>query len=341
MRHRFTRQSHLPACASLIHPGLAPPDRLRARLPSIWGRLLEKEQMISLVIEDPGASGFRAVVGFGMSVFASDAFLAAYLAAPHPHLAARIYEELEAGRSPILSIEQIRQANSTSGLSLIVLHFGQREIDPRDPETMAALAMAHQSFRLAHEGYRINRVLHEACGDQLEVLRAGGHLVKSDFAAAYGSKPPTPERRSWLCGLYRDDRETWLPGATLAFLFRPLQVKFGFTAAEQRILLRALVEEVSDEEIAADLGVSVDAVKKLWRSVYHRVSAAESGIFGRHNDDNRSTRGRERRRHLLAYLQSHLEELRPRARTANSRAVSRRLRPPSTDDATRSRLSKE
>lgn len=267
------------------------------------------EQMLSLAIADPRTSGPQSMAAFGMSVFVSDAFIERYLAAPRPHLAARIYEEIAAGRSPLLDPEAVRQANAGAGLNLVMLHYCQHDWDFAKPKTMEVLFASHASVRLAHEGYRVRRVFEEAFAEQRQLLSSGGLLLKSDFADAYG--PDRPERlRSWLYGLYREDVQHDLPGPTVSFLFHQNRPRFGLSPAEQRVLLRAIVEENTDQEIADELGVSADAIKQVWRRVYERVTEVEPQILGSGSEPE-LTRGNEKRRRVLAYLRAHLEELRP------------------------------
>ena len=94
------------------------------------------------------------------------------------------------------------------------------------------------------------------------------------------------------------------------FLYQPPQ--FGFRPSEQRLLLTAL-RGGTDEEIADELGISVSAIKKNWRSIYDRVTVQCPELI--RNDPLReeltSERGKEKKQHLLAYLREHPEELRP------------------------------
>jgi hypothetical protein len=67
------------------------------------------------------------------------------------------------------------------------------------------------------------------------------------------------------------------------------------------------------EELAKSLSISPWTVKKCWHAIYERVTDIDGELLppqiacGAHV----SSRGAERRRHLLNYLRQHLEELRP------------------------------
>jgi hypothetical protein len=83
--------------------------------------------------------------------------------------------------------------------------------------------------------------------------------------------------------------------------------------------------------------VSLDAVKKSWRAIYERVDTVAPRLLGaRVVTGEVPHRHAERRRHLLDYLRTHLEELRPVASQRShvhagaglSRRVARDVAPP-------------
>lgn len=91
--------------------------------------------------------------------------------------------------------------------------------------------------------------------------------------------------------------------------------KLGLSRGEQRLLLSAL-PGATDEHLAATLGISLPAVKKLWVSIYLRVDDHLPALIA---DSSRChlqaiRRGKEKRRRLLEYLRNHPEELRPVSR---------------------------
>src|SRR5688500_10691234 len=93
-----------------------------------------------------------------------------------------------AGRSPVLSPAQIRHANATDGLSLVVLHFGLRNPDLTDERTQRALQAGMAGFFFFHGGYRLKILLQEIYGQQHAdfVVAGGGHLL-SDMGHATGT----------------------------------------------------------------------------------------------------------------------------------------------------------
>ncbi|WP_211452674.1 hypothetical protein [Collimonas antrihumi] len=67
-----------------------------------------------------------------------------------------------------------------------------------------------------------------------------------------------------------------------------------------------------DEEIAAELGIAWNTVRKRWGDIFQRAEDALPGIFGNAPAANPgAARGVEKRRPLLVFLEEHPEELRP------------------------------
>jgi DNA-binding CsgD family transcriptional regulator len=315
MFHRLLRSSDFDACVPLLHPGFRADPQVCAKLPSIWRRLHVNGQLHGGTVVDPARPEPDAIVAVGMSVFVSEPFLAGYLASPAPYVSALVYEQILAGRSPVLPPNELPAANSSGGLNLLILHFGVRRSGADEDRVRAIAATAQEGFRLSHVGYRVRRVLQEAYGPQeLPFFKAGGFQLKSDYEghAARNGDRWRPEERPYLMGLYREDPESCYPGNGMSDLFQHAEPRFHFAPAEQRVLLRAVMD-ASDADIADALGVSHDAVKKCWRRVFERTVAAAPDMFGDVLEDE-GTRGKEKRRRLLQYLRYHLEELRPFAR---------------------------
>ena len=76
------------------------------------------------------------------------------------------------------------------------------------------------------------------------------------------------------------------------------------------MLERALLSQ-SDMEITASLGVSMATIKKAWASIFDRVRRRAPLVIPPAVASADGQRGPEKRRHVLGYVQSHLEELRP------------------------------
>ncbi|HEU4618919.1 MAG TPA: hypothetical protein VFV10_12835 [Gammaproteobacteria bacterium] len=323
MRYRLALTSDLQDCAALLPNAFKASAGVRARLPELWQRLIEVNAPNVIVIEDEGG-----LEGCAISAHVSGAFVDEALAEPKPHLSARFYEQMLAGRSVLSTPAEVRRANSSAGLNLLVLHFGLLDHDLSSERTRAALRSGSQAFYFFNGGYRYKLLVNEVYGRQAaEYMQAGGFRVLHEFER-HGDAPAD---RSFLMGL----RKEWVSmGAIneMGFLFDPPAPRFGFTPGEQRVLLRAMLTE-SDAEIAEHLGVSLDSVKKTWRRVFDRATSVAPYLFAaegtgagggrsrggveargsrsRARARSEQARGSEKRRYLLDYLRLHLEELRP------------------------------
>jgi DNA-binding CsgD family transcriptional regulator len=265
------------------------------------------------VIEDPERRHPDGIESFAACVFVSDAFIAEFLAAPHPYFSAIIYERVLRGDSPILSLSAVRDGNSGPGLNLVCLHFCLRDPDLDHPRTRQALQVFNVAFFFFFAGYRINSLYQEVYGSQhAAYLKGGGLRLIADFRSHLVDKGTKPAQASqpYVFGLRKEEIA---PAAVhpLSHLFHSLPPRFGFTGAAQRILERAMLNQ-TEGEIAEDLGVSPDAVKKTWRAIYQRVDDVAPHMLGKATRPvHEGQRSGEKRRHLLEYLRTHLEELRP------------------------------
>jgi hypothetical protein len=285
------------------------PIELRRQLPALWADLLTREILQMTVIEDLDRAHPDGIEAFGATVFLEDRFIDDVCVTPRPYFATEVYRRVLDNRSPLLSPARVRAANSTSGLNLAVLHFGLRQPALDRERSQRALQVGSAGFFFFHAGFRLNVLVQEVYGrEQAAYMRAGGFRLVSDFAGQLTGGEADSDTQPHLFAL---DRQSVTPAAVspLTFLFHRPDPRLGFTEAEQRVLVRALLNE-PDLRIAQSLSVSIDTVKKTWRSIYARVAqhapylmpAAEGGGSGR---------ALEKRRHVLDYVRTHLEEVRP------------------------------
>jgi hypothetical protein len=119
-------------------------------------------------------------------------------------------------------------------------------------------------------------------------------------------------------------RKEWIvPGAVnqLAFLFHPLPPNSVCRRPSKACCFGALLNE-SDQQIADESGITLDAVKKTWRRLYERMTLTAPHVLGTEAHGQVAPgRSTEKRRHLLEYIRMHPEELRA-FKTALSPATS-------------------
>lgn len=307
-------------CASMLEGRLAYEECLIAELPRAWLRLLEDQAMTASVFENWEDSELPEILGFGVSVFVTDAWVAAAKNSAEPYLTARtVHSELRDSASPVLRPQDIERQPDAS-LHILILHYCETpSLEPDLARTLRYLAM--QDFLATSRGYRIKEVIQEVWDEiDPEFVLNGWGKVRTGYESYFtdrGESVPPPGQRPYLIGFTREEalRE---PGDLIAPLFTFIAPRFSFSPAEKRVIRQALLGR-TDRQQAWELHVAVPTVKSHWRSIYDRVLRVDPTLLG---DAQRSgteprptrgrpTRGREKRRQLLEYIRRHPEELCP------------------------------
>jgi hypothetical protein len=203
----------------------------------------------------------------------------------------------------LLRPKQISAENEGAGLDLVFLHYATRRAEGDDETARTIHRLSSQTFVFALAGYFCRRLVHEVWDpESLPALSAlGFHAPDSRTDAASSS----------LLVLEATDVAA-IPFHPFAFLFFKRASRLGFTLAQQH-QLRLALRHLTDEEIAAEMKISVNTVRKRWDEIFLRAAEADPELFGRKKERVARTRGRDRRHLLLSYLSMHLEELAPRA----------------------------
>jgi hypothetical protein len=310
--YRLAELADVDPCMEMMPPEFVCPSDLWARLPDVWRQWLSDGETHFTILEDVERPDLKRRVAFGVSVFVTDEFAAEAQTALPPSVAAQATLRSLEGRSPVLTRTAIGHANSGTGLNLLVLVIGWAADRLEDEEVRRVKARLMEAFLFMHGGYRLNLVMQEVYSIQ-EANRGvaiGARLI-TDYGRFYGDEGlplPPPESRPYLLGIRREEVQEGSAMSPL-FLFSP--PRFAFRSGEQEMLFRALLGE-ADEDLARTLHVSPSTVHKRWQAAYERVAAVAPGLLpGAEASLNERSRGAEKRRHLLSYLRSHLEELRP------------------------------
>ena len=117
-----------------------------------------------------------------------------------------------------------------------------------------------------------------------------------------------PETQSAFAVLTRESALA-APYSAAAALYRYQPPVLRLRPAEQE-LLSVAVSGKTDSELSADLGLSVEATKKRWLSIFARVDQFKPEILSQTSVDSEG-RGPQKRHRVLAYIRTHPEELRP------------------------------
>lgn len=279
-----------------------------------WKALLEREGMKTAVIEREHAGKMR-ILAAGISAFVTDSFMRELKTPPLFWFGPELARRIAAGESPVLSDREVCEANSRKGLNLLVW---ERPLSRDAEDSPDVHGLMVEAYIQAHRGFLFKEMI-TAQSENAEILQwamdAGGLFWDAAKSTYVKSAPNigTAHKKPHIVGITREI-ESQRPSTWVGTLFKYHPPQFGFSRSEQKLLESALEgDRGTDEELAEHLGVSLATIKKMWLSVYGRVTE--------HNPDaipefpraeaGGSQRGKEKRRLILAYLRNHPEELRP------------------------------
>jgi hypothetical protein len=324
LSYRPADVTDIAACLSMIPENFHRRARIAHCLPALWTAWLRERSLQLAVVERDEIDG-RSIVGFGAGVFLTDEFVSR-MTEMEPPISASIHELALRGDSPILTLPQMQRSNSGDGLNNYVLMIGWAHSLENDPAALQRVKAALlDAFYYMHAGYKIKNVLQEMYEDD-EVMRArqiGAHILADNRDRVLDG-----DNEGSGCCLMGATPYTVLEGSALwpMFLYDPPQLFFSL--AEQDVLRLALLDH-TDDQIAAALHISCSSVHKRWRGIIERASDTDVIWMPRAGMTKASgARGLEKRRHLLSYLRSHPEELRPVLRPRK-----RRERPQASDES--------
>ena len=276
----------------------------------IWTALLREPSFHGSVIESEAPIAGHKIVGCGLGVFVRAAFAAREIAHPRPGLNSRIIASVAQQESVLLSRAEIGAHNAGNGLDFVNLYGTWRE-GVLNPDQLAEVhALLGTSFIEHLAGYRFHRVLKEAIGAAgIAFARATGtYRLVAEFS----------ETGSALAVLTRENALA-APYSLAAMLYRYRAPVLRLRPAEQT-LLRAALSGKTDPELGADLGLSVEAAKKRWLSIFSRIDEFMPEILSQAEADG-GGRGPQKRHRVLAYIRAHPEELRPFSWDAQKRKM--------------------
>ena len=297
--------------------GFACEPEIEVFLPKPWRQWLIKGSATMAVMETRDQSGRKRRIAFGISLFVFDPFIAALVNSQvPPPVATAIASQALGGHSPVLTPTAIRRKNSAagSGLNLLCPLIGWLPEVDGDPGLLSLVkAKLLEALVVAHGGYKLRRIFQEIYSEA-EMLRAGiiGVTVLTNYSAFYGDALPTPDERAYLVGM---ERETVQESSTLWPLFLYTEPIIFFSNLEQEVLRLAGLG-VTDTQVADALTVSRSTVHKRWHTILSRAAPHAAVWLPKFDSALLTTpgRGAEKRNHLLNYLKSHPEELRPAER---------------------------
>lgn len=300
MYWRPISESDLSECLDIQPACLG--DRIAGRRTAlgVWESLLDHPSFLANVIESDRPIAGHKILACGMGVFVTKAIADREIKNPQPGLNSRIIAGIASGESVVLSRNQIGAGNAGEGLDFVNMYGTWRDKIMNARQLAEVQALLGSSFVEHFAGYRFNRVLKEAVGhSRIALARATGtYRVVAEF----------PESESALA-VATPESVSAAPYSVAAALYRYQPPVLRLRPAEQRLLAAALVGK-TDAELSADLGLSIEAIKKRWMSIFERVDQFKPGILSRADADS-DGRGPQKRHRVAAYIRTHPEELRP------------------------------
>jgi hypothetical protein len=266
----------------------------------VWKGLLHDASFLANVIESERPLKGHRIVACGMGVFVTKSFADREIKSPRPGLNSRIIAGVAEGDSPLLSRAQIAAGNAGEGVDFVNMYGMWREGIMSSDQLSEVHALLGTSFVEHFAGYRFNRVLKEAVGESSIAL-----------ARATGTYRIVAEFNKTESALVVATRESVLtaPYSVAAALYRYQAPELHLRPAEQSLLVAALAGK-TDAELSEDLGLSIEAIKKRWMSIFDRIDEFKPEILSRSDADS-DGRGPQKRHRVVAYIRSHPEELRP------------------------------
>jgi hypothetical protein len=200
-------------------------------------------------------------------------------------------------RAPFLSPKEIGKINARRELHLMNFFGNINDIDLSRSEVANFYEVNSQGYHFFHFGYAYRAMWAEVLpAHHVREMRNLGMQSERELTL------PTGQISTLMC-LRREVAQA-NPYLRRSGLFFPPEPRFKFSPGEQGLLELSMLD-TPDHDIAANLHISMDAIKKRWRSIYSKVELTDPALLtGRDS-------GAGQRRALLSYLRMHLEEIRP------------------------------
>ena len=308
---RPMRRDDVPACVRMVaaHPILAARFGAKIKLldfalSSAWAL----DSVLSIVLEEQGPERQVRFRGAGVIGFVTDDFLRKLRTPPYFWIGPEVTTLTAAGKSPFLSDMQLKVANSRGGLNVITWFY---VLD--DVEQFQLQKLAMDAYRSNLRGFRLNEIIGQATlSQELDAALNSGAVLLGDHGRPVKHSAESLQEiaaRPHLFCMTQELVQHYF-GSWTSFLFTYQEPILGFTRSEQR-LLEAALRGLTDDELGAELQISLSAVKKTWCSIYSRVDRSGSGILPASTRTDVNDRGKGKKHRLLNYVREHFEELRP------------------------------
>jgi len=284
------------------------PDRplyrpaLWKELPRLFESLLETKRVrFGLLEDEPDGPALM----FGGFTFVDEKLFSEAVDPRHFTLSDALFSLAAKKEMPFLSPKQIAAGNVAG--SLIGFTFSgtpEMSLGPaaRNDEDLLLCPAAHRLVDFFLRGYHMREIWHESAVPRV-----------ADFVRGFGFRAvretPCADGGVRFLSQFTPEDARGNPGFAAANYIWTVEPKLDLSFAEQELMELALLGG-SDADIAEMLAIGEDGLKKRWRSVYARVSAAEPSLIPV------KAAPQMKRKLILEALRERLEEIRPYRRRA-------------------------
>ena len=315
--YKYLSLADLEQGLSCLRDEFAYDERDRQRLLNFWREMRTQDRAHATGMDDLLRPENQRLVWFGFIIFVTPEFSDYLRSDAPPIVALQALDWWESGRQPCLTWDELRRANSPGGegVRMLVCNSGSPAALMDGPEWVLIAQKVAEYANWAVGGFHLKEFLIEAYNpfDDAWATNFGLHRITEYPRHADKRALFPPDKVPHLYGIERRRAEEQV-GTGIRQLFHYDAPRFFFTSLEQEMLKSALFVE-TDDVLAAQLALAPVTIKKRWNAIYERVEAVMPSLLApRPKDTESDKRGAEKKRHLLAYLRHHMEELRPTLR---------------------------
>ncbi|MDW5267301.1 MULTISPECIES: hypothetical protein [Acidobacteriaceae] len=268
----------------------------------IWKALVRSRCFNSVAIESATPKRTGRIVACGSSVFVTPDFATQELERPRPYLNSRIIASIASKKSVMLAESVLNGESTHCPVDLVVLNGDYLNDSLSEDELDEVHMLLPFTFMEAHLGYRLNRILIEWTGETQRQFHHSSGVWRA--VEIFGQ-----EDRG-LSIMTRKDALA-VSGSIAGALFQYQEPILHLHETDKHLLAEAL-RGGTDSELALRMNLSLASVKKRWLSLFQRVAETQPALLpGCHEQNWNAYRGPQKRHHILAYVRSHPQEIRP------------------------------
>jgi hypothetical protein len=276
------------------------PRHLLPQVPDLIADLIRFDRLTMCVFEDRERGAAVTIGGFGC--LPGDFFERAAQVQGRSVLE-QAFELESRAEAVFLGPRQVAHSSATGALEII--SFLSTPPDSEDFNRIGAVV--YDAFQFFVKGHGLRAMWQEnASPHGIDTLILAGYEVRRQF------ERPTGETVTLLRATDSGRPPLSFTTATMVGA-RPV---LGLSDGERRLLEYALLD-FTDQEAAAFMEVTADAVKKRWRAIHAKVARRLPALV------TDAPSAAARRRAILGHARQHLEELRPFAEASPSRRSGR------------------